>query len=110
MASRDLEFPVFDADNHMYETTDALTKFMPPEFRGVIDYVEVRGRTKIAVKGKISNYIPNPTFNVVGPPGAWEQFYREGKPGREVHSGDDGAADQDAAGVLRARRTSEADG
>ena len=53
---------------------------MPPEFRGVIDYVEVRGRTKIAVKGKISNYIPNPTFNVVGPPGAWEQFYREGNP------------------------------
>ncbi len=33
-----------------------------------------------------------------------------GKPGREVHSRDDGATDPDTAGVLRARGTSEADG
>jgi hypothetical protein len=25
MPSRELDFPVFDADNHMYETPDALT-------------------------------------------------------------------------------------
>ena len=28
-----LGFPVFDGDNHMYETRDALTKFLPPEYR-----------------------------------------------------------------------------
>ena len=28
--ARKLDFPVFDADNHMYETTDAFTKYLPP--------------------------------------------------------------------------------
>ena len=28
------DFPVFDADNHLYETTDALTKYLPPSTRG----------------------------------------------------------------------------
>ena len=64
-----VDFPVFDADNHMYEKTDAFTKFLPPEYSGLIKYVEVNGRTKIAVRNVISEYIPNPTFNVVGPPG-----------------------------------------
>jgi predicted TIM-barrel fold metal-dependent hydrolase len=80
MPSRNLDFPVFDADNHLYETPDALTKFLAPEYKGVIDYVQVNGRTKIAVKGQISDYIPNPTFEVVGAPGAWEKYYREGNP------------------------------
>ena len=34
MPSRQLDFPVFDADNHMYETPDALTKFLPEQLRG----------------------------------------------------------------------------
>ncbi|MDT5171943.1 MAG: hypothetical protein QOD02_5308, partial [Mycobacterium sp.] len=29
MPSRELRFPVFDADSHMYETREALTKFLP---------------------------------------------------------------------------------
>jgi predicted TIM-barrel fold metal-dependent hydrolase len=72
--------PVFDADNHFYETRDALTKFLPDRYRGVIDYVDVRGRTKIVVRGQISNYIPNPTFDVVARPGAQEEYYRKGNP------------------------------
>jgi predicted TIM-barrel fold metal-dependent hydrolase len=80
MASRQLDFPVFDADNHMYETKDALTKHLPPEYAGVIDYVEVRGRTKIAVRGQISEYIPNPTFDRVAAPGAQEEFFKRGNP------------------------------
>jgi predicted TIM-barrel fold metal-dependent hydrolase len=78
--SRSLDFEVFDADNHMYETRDALTKFLPDRYKRVIDYVEVRGRTKIVVKGMISEYIPNPTFDVIAKPGAQEAFYREGNP------------------------------
>jgi predicted TIM-barrel fold metal-dependent hydrolase len=72
MPTRQLGFPVFDADNHMYETTEALTKYLPPEYKDVIQYVQVNGRTKVALKGQISNYIPNPTFNKVAPPGALE--------------------------------------
>jgi predicted TIM-barrel fold metal-dependent hydrolase len=80
MPSRQLDFPVFDADNHMYETREALTKFLPDDYARVIDFVEVRGRTKIAVKGRISDYIPNPTFDRVAAPGAQEEYFRVGNP------------------------------
>jgi predicted TIM-barrel fold metal-dependent hydrolase len=80
MSPRALDFPVFDADNHMYETTDAFTKFLPHEYDGIIRYVEVDGRTKIAVNGLISNYIPNPTFEVVAAPGAQEEYFKVGNP------------------------------
>jgi predicted TIM-barrel fold metal-dependent hydrolase len=80
MPSRNLDFPVFDADNHMYETREALTKFLPESHAGVIGYVEVDGRTKITVKGQISNYIPNPTFDRVAAPGAQEEYFKVGNP------------------------------
>ncbi len=74
--TRKLDYPVFDADNHMYEATEAFTKYLPEEYAGVIKYVEVNGRTKIAIKNKISDYIPNPTFNKVAPPGAQELEFK----------------------------------
>ncbi len=72
MRERRLPYPVFDADNHMYENTDALTKFVPSEFEGLVKYVDVNNRTKIAFKDKISDFIPNPTFARVAPPGGSE--------------------------------------
>jgi predicted TIM-barrel fold metal-dependent hydrolase len=80
MPSRVLDFPVFDVDNHMYETTAAFTKFLPAEYDGYIRYVEVNGRTKIAVRNVISDYIPNPTFEVVAAPGAQEEYFKVGNP------------------------------
>src|SRR3954454_11839590 len=80
MVSRELSFPLFDADNHLYETEEALTKFLPAEYRGAVQFVQVNGRTKIAVLGRISEYIPNPTFEVVARPGAQEEYYRVGNP------------------------------
>ena len=38
MPSRELTFPVFDADNHMYESQEALTKFLPDNRKKVIDF------------------------------------------------------------------------
>jgi predicted TIM-barrel fold metal-dependent hydrolase len=88
MPARQLSFPVFDADNHLYETRESLTRFLPKEYAHLIDYVEVKGRTKIAIKGQISNYIPNPTFEVVARPGAQEEYFKhgnkEGKSRREI--------------------------
>jgi predicted TIM-barrel fold metal-dependent hydrolase len=71
---------IFDADNHLYETKDALTKYLPERYKNAVDYVDVRGRTKIVVRGQISEYIPNPTFEVVARPGAQEDYYRHGNP------------------------------
>jgi predicted TIM-barrel fold metal-dependent hydrolase len=75
-----LDFPVFDADNHMYETRDALTKFLPEQYARAIDHVDIHGRTKIMIRGQVSEYIPNPTFDVVAAPGAQEEYFRNGNP------------------------------
>jgi predicted TIM-barrel fold metal-dependent hydrolase len=80
MTTRHLDFPVFDADNHLYETRDALTKYLPDPYKGAIDFVEVHGRTKIMVQGQVTNYIPNPTFDRVGRPGAMAEYFRHGNP------------------------------
>jgi len=83
-----LGFPVFDADNHLYETREALTRYLPNKYKGAIDYVDVHGRTKIVVRGQITDYIPNPTFDRIGRPGAQEEYFRfgnpEGKTTREI--------------------------
>jgi predicted TIM-barrel fold metal-dependent hydrolase len=81
--NRRCDFPVFDADNHLYETQDAFTRHLPSKYKHAIDYVSVRGRTKIVVRGTISEYIPNPTFEVVARPGAHEEFYKRGNPERK---------------------------
>ena len=82
------EGPNLDADNHLYETEDTLTRYLPKEYDGFIKYVQVKGRTKIAIANHISESIPNPTFEVVAPPGAFAQYFSghntEGKTLREM--------------------------
>ena len=78
--SKKLPYPTFDADNHLYETRDSFTRHLPDRYKNAIDYVELRGKTKIMIKGTVSEYIPNPTFEVVARPGAWEEYFRVGNP------------------------------
>jgi predicted TIM-barrel fold metal-dependent hydrolase len=75
-----LSYPVYDADNHYYETADAFLRHLPKQYRNEFQYVEVRGRTKLAVAGQITNYIPNPTFEIVAAPGSHEKWYRAQNP------------------------------
>ncbi len=81
-------FPVFDADNHLYESPDLLPECLPKQYARDIQFVEVRGRPRLAIKGKITEYMPNPTFERVAKPGAHVDFYRgtntEGKSLREM--------------------------
>ncbi|PPJ33494.1 amidohydrolase [Nocardia nova] len=67
--------PIFDADQHMYETPDALTKYLPEKYKSAVHFVEVGRQTRISILGKIRDYIPNPTFDRVAAPGAWEAFF-----------------------------------
>jgi hypothetical protein len=97
------DYLVFDADNHLYETRKSLISHLPEQDKRAVDYVEVRGRTKIVVRGTISEYIPNPTFDVVARPGAMEEYFRIGPWGRA-------AAGSDHVGDARRRATSAAPG
>ena len=77
---RAFDFSIFDADNHLYETRDAFTRHLPERYKSAIDYVDLHGRTKIMIRGTVSEYIPNPTFEVVARPGAQEEYFRNGNP------------------------------
>ncbi|HLY82618.1 MAG TPA: amidohydrolase family protein [Acidimicrobiales bacterium] len=85
---RRLPYPTFDADNHLYENKEALTKFVPKAYDGIIKYVEVNGRTKLAIRDVISDYIPNPTFQRVGVPGGFGQDVTKGGDGVHRIAGD----------------------
>src|SRR6202022_3994320 len=80
--------PIFDADQHMYETPDALTRHLPDEFKPKVQFVQIGRHTRIAILNKITDYMPNPTFERVAAPGAHEKFYSgqnpEGRPMRAV--------------------------
>lgn len=83
-----LDFDVYDADNHLYETEDALTRHLPDTHRTLFRFVEINGRKKLVVRGTITEFIPNPTFEVIARPGAHMDFYAgrndEGKSLREL--------------------------
>lgn len=69
MSSRKPPFPVFDADNHLYEPRDAFTKFLPPEYADLIRLVDMDGKVRLLVKNRITSLVPNPTLERVMPPG-----------------------------------------
>ncbi len=88
MTYSDFAHPVFDCDFHFYEGVDAFTRYLPPEFSGLIRLADVDGRTKMIIKGRISDYIPNPTFTVVAEPGSAAEYFSgrntEGKLYRDI--------------------------
>jgi predicted TIM-barrel fold metal-dependent hydrolase len=70
-----MDFPVYDADNHLYETEDAFTRHLPERHRSLFRFVEIKGRKKLVVRDRITEFIPNPTFEVVAAPGSHMAFY-----------------------------------
>ena len=81
-------FEVWDADNHMYETIDAYTRYLPEKYSEALKFVDVNGRKKLQILGVITETIPNPTYEVIPTPGAWADYFRginpEGKTLREL--------------------------
>jgi predicted TIM-barrel fold metal-dependent hydrolase len=73
-------YPVFDADNHLYEPPEAFLRHLPDMYKKEFQYVEVNGRTKLVIAGMLSEYIPNPTWAVVAAPGSHEMYYRAENP------------------------------
>ena len=82
-------YPIYDADNHLYEKEDCFTRHLDKAIaREAITWVEVKGQKRLAVCGTITDYIPNPTFEVVAVPGSLVSWHRginpEGKTIREI--------------------------
>ncbi|MGR7001327.1 hypothetical protein ACU686_30135 [Yinghuangia aomiensis] len=70
MAAPALGFRCFDFDNHYYEAEDAFTRHLDRRMaRRTMQWVEINGRRRLLVGGKLNRYIPNLTFDPVSKPG-----------------------------------------
>jgi predicted TIM-barrel fold metal-dependent hydrolase len=68
---------VFDFDNHYYESEDAFTRHLDPGLRNRgVRWVDMNGRRRILVGGKLNTYVANPTFDPVARPGSLYEWYR----------------------------------
>jgi predicted TIM-barrel fold metal-dependent hydrolase len=67
--------PIFDADQHMYETGDALIKFLPEKYSRAVQYAQFGRQTRVVINNRVTDFIPNPTFERVAAPGAHEKFF-----------------------------------
>ncbi|BBX05962.1 amidohydrolase family protein [Mycolicibacterium aichiense] len=69
------DVPIFDADQHMYETPEALTRYLPERYRYAVQYAQMGKQTRLVINSRVSDFIPNPTFERVAAPGAHEKFF-----------------------------------
>jgi predicted TIM-barrel fold metal-dependent hydrolase len=74
MTNQDVTFG--DADQHFYEPLDAFTRFLEPEFRHAIRWVQQDGRQLLLVGDRLFRMIPNPTFDPIAKPGALADYFR----------------------------------
>ena len=82
-----LGFRPFDADNHYYEATDAFIRYIPKGMeRRCMQWVELGGKQRLLVGGKVNSFIPNPTFDPVSKPGALDQYFRGKVAGGDLRS------------------------
>jgi len=79
-----LEFGLIDFDNHYYEAADAFTRFAPKTLgsRGV-QIVQIGGKERLLVGGKLNSYVVRPGFDPVSKPGALYHWYR-GNPAHQT--------------------------
>ena len=78
------ETTIFDFDNHYYETEDAFTRHQDKAFRNRgVRWVDIDGRRRLLVGGRLNSYVANPTFDPVAKPGSLFDWYR-GNPKQET--------------------------
>jgi predicted TIM-barrel fold metal-dependent hydrolase len=72
----EIDYAIYDADEHYYEAEDALTRHLPRAYRGLVRWADIEGRRTLIVNGKLVTVVPNPTYDPVGVPGSLEIYFR----------------------------------
>lgn len=72
----ELDFKIFDADNHYYEVEDTFTRFGDEKVRRHIRWVQEGKRRHVMFGNRMSTGVPNPTFNPIAKPGAFHDTLR----------------------------------
>lgn len=84
--SAEVEYQLFDADNHYYEAEDAFTRHIEKEYsKRAVQWVTMNGKRKLLIGGRLSQFIPNPTFDPVAKPGVLTEYFK-GKTDSSVSS------------------------
>jgi predicted TIM-barrel fold metal-dependent hydrolase len=71
-----VDYGLYDADQHYYEAEDALTRYLDPEYRRTVKWIDVEGRRQLMISNKLVTVVPNPTYDPVGVPGSLEMYFR----------------------------------
>ena len=67
----------FDCDHHYYEAEDAFIRHMDPAMmQRAMQWVNVNGKKRLMVGGKINRFIPNPTFDPIARHGCLDDYFR----------------------------------
>ena len=84
----DVDYLIYDADEHYYEAEDALTRHLGKSHRGLVRWADIEGRRTLIVNGRLVTVVPNPTYDPVGVPGSLERYFRaenvDGLPIRDI--------------------------
>ena len=81
----ELGYAPFDADSHYYEAEDALTRHLPKEWRRRgPQWIEMNGRKRLMLGGKLYTYIPNPTFDPIARPGCAHDYFAAKEGGKSL--------------------------
>jgi len=73
----DLDYQLFDFDNHYYEAEDAFTRHGDEAVKGYVHWVAEGKKRRIMFGPSLHTAIPNPTFNPIGKPGAYHKRLKE---------------------------------
>jgi predicted TIM-barrel fold metal-dependent hydrolase len=71
-----VDYGLYDADEHYYEAEDALTRHLDRNHRHLVRWADIEGRRTLVVNGKLVTVVPNPTYDPVGVPGSLERYFR----------------------------------
>jgi predicted TIM-barrel fold metal-dependent hydrolase len=84
----DVDYPIYDADQHYYEPADCISRHLDPKYRGIVRWADIDGRKTVLINGRQLTVVPNPTYDPVATPGSLETYFRsenfEGKELRDM--------------------------
>ena len=75
-ADPNVDFALYDADQHYYEPRDCLTRHLDTKYQGIVKWATIGGRTTLLINAKQLTVVPNPTYDPVGVPGSMEVYFR----------------------------------
>ena len=80
-----VDFDVFDADNHYYEATDAFTRHIDPRLaKRAMQWAQIDGKERLIVGGRVNRFIPNPRFDPIARPGCLDDYFRGRSPADDI--------------------------